>query len=253
MESKTDVELSVGLRYWADNSIVGFEEPEDFVLSINGEIQGCSLSETNTEIDQKLVKLGNFKLYRIQLSKAADHNESAGFVFDAFQETMDAGSEIFDFTSNEFRPSVQKMFSDIELFPFDDVLLLAHLAIHPAARGQHLGLAAIVQMMQDWSKGCSLIVMKPFPLQFDVNQKRSADYNQLELEKFPASEKIAFTHLRNYYQRLGFKKIGRSDFFAQSPLCHLPSANELGFSNIIRVSENFLRSAAPVSSTAGPQ
>lgn len=245
MESNsTDVGLSVSLRYWADNSILGFDEPEDFVLTVNGEILGCSHSETDTELDCKVVRLGKFKLYRIQLSKAMEYEETAGFICDAYQETMDAGSAVFDFATNDFSPSVLKKFSDLDLF--DDILLISHLTIYPVARGNRLGLAAIVQMIQDWSKGCSLIMIKPFPLQFEAGPPETEDRRQLELEKFPTSKKIAFTHLRNYYRRLGFKQVGRSDFYVLSPGGKLPSARKLGFSNFIHVPMNFLESAEAV-------
>jgi hypothetical protein len=231
----TEVELNVSLCCQADRSLMDdFSGPEDFVLDVTGNILASpDHFEGLPEVSEKEILLGKVKFYVIQIGKALNNREGLAYICDAYQQTLDAGSAVLDFATGDFRPHVEKMFPDS--ISVDDLLLLDRLTIYPIGRGQSLGLAVLHQVIEDWARGCSLVVIKPYPLQFVASDKRSDDWNQLALDAFPSEKKTAFGALRNYYQRLGFRRVGRSDFYARSTAEPLPSIKDCGFSGSIRV------------------
>jgi GNAT superfamily N-acetyltransferase len=209
-------------------------EPEDFVLTVESEILGTPDPTAELpEIAQHDVLLGKLIIHVIQAGRALQQNQGIYFPFDAHEATSEAGFAIFDMAKEEFHPLVEEMFPDA--CPTGDILLLHRLTIHPLARGKRLGLAVLHRIIEDWSKGCSLVVMKPFPLQFEAEPDKKANWTDLKLETFSPSESVAFGRLRNYYQHLGFKRIGQTKYFALSPDNVRPSAGKLRISNSISV------------------
>lgn len=235
MAAKTKhIELDINLHCQIDrNPISDHADPEDFVLTVNGEIYGSPDPTADISKNLQDVLLGKLNFFVIQVGNAVNHHEELAYVCDAYHQTMEAGSAVFDLVNNGFHPHVQEMFPDA--CDVDDILLLDHLTIHPLARGQRLGLAVLRQVIEDWSKGCSLVVIKPFPLQFEAEAQKSEKWTQLELGKFSSSEKIAFGKLRNYYQRLGFSRIGRTEFYALPTYDPFPTAKQLHISDSIHV------------------
>jgi GNAT superfamily N-acetyltransferase len=158
------------------------------------------------------VILGELGLYLIRVGNAVNDGISLRDVFDVRQETMDAGNAVYDARFRDYNAAIQKIFEDA--YCSEDILLLHRLEIHPFARGQKLGLAVLIKAIEDWSSGCSLVLMKPFPLQFEVNARNSKNWESLALGDFPQKEKQAFQQLRSYYSQLGFEKIGKTEFYA---------------------------------------
>jgi len=233
--NRKQIELDITLQCHVGRCrIAQPEEPEDFVLTVDGEIWGQPdpTVELPNNVDHDVL-LGKLIFYVIQVGSALGHNQELDFAFDAHQETAEAGFAIFDLANGEFQPLVQEMFPDA--CPTGDILLLHRLTIHPLARGKRLGLAVLHRIIEDWAKGCSLVVMKPFPLQFEADAESKANWTNLKLETFSPSESVAFGRLRNYYQHLGFKRIGQTEYFALSPDTVRPSAKRLGISNSISV------------------
>ena len=175
--------------------------------------------------------LGNLKFYIIRVGNASNDRVHLHDVFDAFQETVDVGNAIYDASYSEFTQAVRRLFPDAN--PWCDILILHYLTILPCARGQRLGLSVLERVMRDWSSGCSLVVMKPFPLQFESRAKKDRDWEHLALGKFPGTQREAFQRLRAYYELLGFERIGRSQFYARCPENVHPTAKTLGLPSFI--------------------
>jgi hypothetical protein len=113
----------------------------------------------------------------------------------------------------EWREAVTKQFGGglIET----DVLAFTKLVIEPAYRGKHLGLLALLRTMQIFNAGCGLTLIKPWPLQYT-----SKEFEELEKHGKTSQgwtdrqRKQEFTKLRRYWSRLGFERIGSTDFYA---------------------------------------
>lgn len=242
-EKPKQIEMNASLCCQADRCLTNdYSGPEDFVLDVAGNIFGSpDHFERPPDISDKEILLGKVKFHVIQIGKALNNREGSAYICDAYQQTLDAGFAVLDFATGDFHPHVEEMFPDA--IPMDDLLLLDRITIYPIGRGQSLGLAVLHQVIEDWARGCSLVIIKPYPLQFEATDKRSDDWNQLALHTFPSAKRTAFGTLRNYYQRLGFRRIGRSDFYARSTAEPLPSLKDCGFSGSIYVPVDALRAA----------
>ena len=116
------------------------------------------------------------------------------------------------------------------------MLLLHHLTIRPFARGQRLGLAVLERTIRDWSSGCALVVMKPFPLQFEAGAKRDKKaWREHDYGSFSQTKVKATPRLRAYYARLGFEWIGRSMFYGIYPDGVRPEVKELALPDTVQV------------------
>jgi hypothetical protein len=228
------VELNVTLQYEAARPLYGDEE--DFILTVNGEIYGYAND------DQRKVNLGELKMYLIQIGNALNEGMSLTVVFDTYQQTLDAGCILFNNSFNDLSPWIQRRFEDA--LPHEDILLLDRLTITPLARGQRLGLAILHRAIRDWSSGCSLVVMKPYPLQYEGEGRNITDMPELKLDEFRTSKTESFRRLRAYYAQLGFERIGRSEFFVLCVKNRTPSYKELSIPDCITVSAELLKDCA---------
>ena len=235
------LDVSVSLNYSAQTSVYpASRELDDYVFPVTAKIIGSHFPDNHGPTREVL--LGELKFYLIRVGNAVNHDVSLHDVFDTTQETLDAGNAIFDSSYSDYKPTVHKLFEDP--LPYDDVMLLHRLEIQPFARGQQLGLAVLIRAIEDWSSGCSLVVMKPFPLQLESNAQESKNWKTLALDSFPQNEKTAFQKLRSYYEKIGFERIGRSDFFALNTRLKWTALDELELPSEFMISADMLPTVA---------
>ncbi|MEX1026435.1 MAG: hypothetical protein WD049_00285 [Candidatus Paceibacterota bacterium] len=178
-------------------------EPSDFVYHHFG-----SINLINGETDQS-TEIGTVEFYYANLGEAMNCGVHAYEVFDAKAQSLaDIYDAIFD-EGGEFRDALSRVTGDISE---SNVLILSSLEIVPKWRRKELGLLVLQSIMRRFGVGCSLVVLKPFPLQFEgVFGIRSGDIDnpQLRGEIQSATEK-----LQHYYSRLGFKAVPNSNILA---------------------------------------
>jgi len=211
---------------------------DDFMLPMEGIIYG----EADEEDPVKKIKLGDLKMYLVQVGNVINQEASLPFVLDRYQQIMDAGSALFNDSFDDYSPWIQHRYE--EAFAGDNILLLDRLTLEPEVRGQRLGLAVLHRAILDWSSGCSFIVMKPFPLQYEGGKPNPKKVAELRLEQFKASKAESFRRLRNYYKRLGFERIGRSDIYARFAHDKMPTYEELSIPDGFTVSKAFFNDLA---------
>lgn len=241
------IELSLSLSYTAQRSLWDADDLENYLLPITIRIIGTDQSQKldkGTPADQSF-ELGTLELQRIQVSKAINEGVPLFDVFDVRQETMDTGSILYDSSFKEFCPMVERLFPDAS--PYEDILLIHRFEIHPFARGKNVGLATLHQAIRDWESGCSLVVLKSYPLQFEVDAKKSPSWDALNLGVFSQIKAPATKRLSAYYQRLGFRRIGRTPYYAISPACKWLKLDP----EILPKSIHLLRSALPEQANSG--
>jgi hypothetical protein len=198
--------IYVSLQYQAKHDIDG---DDTFILSVDGTIYGEAVDEKCLE---SKIELGELKLFVIKVGNAISAGASLPVILDTYQQTLDAGCVLFNDSFDDYSPGVKDKFEDA--YASDDILLLDRLNLNPLVRGQRLGLAALWRGMQDWSAGCSLVAIKPFPVQFEGGGCNTENVSKLQLEGFKGSKIDSFRRLRNYYEKLGFERIARSDIYA---------------------------------------
>ncbi len=236
-----EVEVSVSLNYRTDSSIgENTFDSRNYILSMVAQISGVADWGPNAPPDSEIV-LGELHFYLIRVGNAVNDGARIFDVFDTFQETHDAGCAIYRPSFREFLPAVQRRYDSA--YPSNDIMLLHYLTIEPFARGQRLGLAVLERAIRDWSSGCALVLMKPFPLQFEAAENKKERNKRLGLDGFSNSEGVAFRKLRSYYEQLGFERLSRSRYYALCPDEVHPTAKSLGLTNCVNVPRNVAEEA----------
>jgi hypothetical protein len=213
------LEILVSIDYRSRVPAGRHQELDDYILNVTADILGSPSwndSGTGSNVD---LSLGKLKFNVIQIPNTNNDQIDLHDVFDVTRETLDVGNALFGPDFQDFRASVQKQFPDAIVC--DNILHLHYLTIERFAQGQDVGLSALRRVISDWGHGCSLVIIKPFPLQFESKghrAKRSPDV----YADFKCSEAEAFRKLRAHYARLGFERIGRSMFYALCPLERQP-------------------------------
>lgn len=189
-----------------------------------GEVFVHEPDEDSTE--DKYFFAGKISAQRVCLGQAVNENAPAFDVIDVSQTVMDYCGPLLD-GDEEFCSEVQELF-DEQVYD-RDIVLITEVLIKPQFRGSGLGLWAMRLMMTKMSPGAGLIVIKPFPLQFDrntlKNQELCTEYGITELPK----QKVSATRrLTDYYARLGFRRLPKTPLMVASTAMKLPSSESLG-------------------------
>lgn len=212
-----DAKFGVDLIYSARSSLgfAGYSDPSSSIFSLRVAVAGIISNDES-------VSLGKVDIFIFKVSNALSQGDNFSDLFDLFdvkQDFLNTGSAIFDFHKKNFLPSVSKAFSKAypPMNPGGDIMLIHRIGISPLVRGQQLGLSVLARVIMDYSAGCSLVVTKPYPLQFEKDIGESSEWNDLSLASFSNDEKESTKKLGKHYGKLGFKKLGRSDYFATLP------------------------------------
>jgi hypothetical protein len=158
--------------------------------------------------DEKEVVAGQLLVYKLNVGNVIRQNRSLFDAFDCFsQEAYDCYVKVFD--DNE---EVRKAFQDERCGLYDvltdDFHLLSMIEIDEAFKGNGLAGIAIQIYLENFANGSDVAYFKAFPLQHGVANGES--YKRT----FRGGLKTCEAKLCEYYQRLGFRRIGKtSDFF----------------------------------------
>jgi hypothetical protein len=229
--------IVVTLEYQSSQHLDVKDDYDDFILTVSGTIYGESCYN-GTPGSKPKTKLGEVKLMVVQVGNALNAGMSLFELFHTHQQTHDIGSLLFDELFEDHSSWIKRHFDDA--FVWDDVLVLDRLTIDPAVRGQGLGLVVLDRVMSDWSRGCSLVAMKPFPLQYEAGAPNMFNVAELKLEKFKAGKAESFRRLRAYYSKLGFERIGRSKIYVLSTHNKRPSLKDLSLPKQFSVPAEFV-------------
>jgi hypothetical protein len=165
--------------------------------------------------------IGKARLFRINADLALGDGIDLHSLCDYSQNTLDCGYGVYDFNEEVFSPKVEELF---ELIPFSlNILLIDRMEIDPPYRGRMIGLITLIKLIRRYQKGCSLAVIKPFPLQYAGVVKGQEEAFERDREK-----------LVRYYARLGFERIPGTDFYAISLAYRFPTIrHHHGFQQVV--------------------
>jgi hypothetical protein len=178
------------------------------------------MDEVSLETDelQPTIKVGSFTGYILDLGDGTDAGYEMFELFDLCSDTRDFHSFVFvddedaeeDDIGYDINPRLVELF-DIDWV--DRVFILHTVEINEAYRGFNLGLAVTTQIIRDFGRGCDLVLMKGFPLQYsgDVYEKDEAGQNTGTVKQdFLTGQK----KLIQYWCQLGFQPIDDSGVLA---------------------------------------
>lgn len=195
-----DQDLDIIFRYQFC-SFLGPMEEERYVQKIFVDIVKTDDSGKDVQI------IGKASIKIMLLSQALDDNFDIFQIFDSDSYTMRVGEEIYDFRYGDIKEDLRrKLFGD-DYMTNPNICIFERLTILPEYRG--LGIAA--KFIKDnfffFSTTCGLIVMQPFPLQFEAEgtlAKCSDFERQMEYDQMEKDENKARKSLINFYKKVGF-------------------------------------------------
>jgi len=168
----------------------------DFYLA---EYDGELFVSLEDDLDDEEYPAGQARLFILNADAAENDGESLFDILDLRGETA-ALIPLIGQEAGNFSPALCKMLGE-EMAFCRNMLILDRLEILPQFRGQQLGLRFIRAAIARFGMGCRIVVIKPFPLQFEG---KLDDRNKDEYRK--ATDK-----LRKYYARAGIKPLRGTD------------------------------------------
>jgi hypothetical protein len=185
------------------------------------------VEEADEEIvEDKEIFAGKISAERVCLGQALDEHAPFSHLIDVSQTVMDYCGPLLD-GDGEFCTQVEKLF-DGDVYD-RDIVLITEVLIKPQFRGSGLGLWAMRLMMTKMSPGAGLIVIKPFPLQFDHNMLKNQELcREYGITELPKKKVSATRKLTEYYAKLGFRRLPKTPLMVASTAMRLPSLDSLG-------------------------
>jgi len=199
------------LRIAETDVFIGNEEPSRFIHNLDGRIE-ISLHDD----DLTPLPIGFFSAMVVDVESAINEGVHPFDVFDSDSKTAPYYGQLFrqqSWSGADFRkPVLQAVYGDDEPWR-PNLLILDRVVLFPEHRGNGAGLLAIRGLIERFRMGIGLVVMTPFPLQFEAKPHREADRearSRLGLDQFGIGYDKALAKLRSYYATLGFRTIPRT-------------------------------------------
>lgn len=189
---------------------VGDDEPSRFIHHLRGNIA------ISLEDDARRLVIGSFAAIIVDVESAINERVHPFEVFDSESKTAPYYRALFraqSWSGADFRkPVLQAIYGDDEPWR-PNLLILDRVTLFPEHRGRGAGLLAIRGLIERFRMGVGLIVMTPFPLQFEAEPNTPEgceERSRLKLDEFGMGYDKALAKLRSYYATLGFRTIPRT-------------------------------------------
>ena len=176
----------------------------------------AKLSNYDEDGEPELVATAVF--YKAELESAARNGYLPGYLLDTESSTapyIDLFCETDDGSS-----FIDEVEDAVGFLPGGrDLLIADRIEILPRYRGHGLAERLIDDASQMFGGFAELIVLKPFPLQFEYHQKErniSAWEERIDAAGFQADEPFAQKKLIGHYEKMGFKKIENTELMARA-------------------------------------
>lgn len=195
-----DQDLDIKFRYQFCSSL-GPLEGERYIQEIFVDIVKTDDSGNDVQI------IGKASIKIILVAQALEDNFDIFQIFDSDSYTMRVGSTIYDFENDDIKDELRRKLFGEDYMSNPNICIFERLTILPEYRG--LGIAA--KFIKDnfffFSTTCGLIVMQPFPLQFEAEgtlAKCSDFERQMKYDQMEKDENKARKSLINFYKKVGF-------------------------------------------------
>jgi len=141
-------------------------------------------------------------------------------VYDCDAETFEFFESFVNLDDEEFTNELIDFLESEFVFSGNNVLIIDRIGIRPEYRGNNLGLIVLRNLIQRFSKGVSVVAIKPAPFTFASShiKQNYIDWQRSETKK----DSIEAIKLGKYYQKLGFNKINKSAYLVLGTAKKLP-------------------------------
>ena len=189
-------EIFTTIRFkYSFESGIGEYDQERYVKTVNVEIVG------ENDVDGEF-HIGTAKRYVLLLGQAINEDYSIEDVFDISGEICDF-EDIYDFENYDFREDLEEQFG----IDNSDLCIYSRAEILPKYRGYGIGKMLMKDSFNMLGPGCGLIVMKPYPLQFECRRDSEEDKEYVKRMGFDNMEhdmSKAFKGFKAYCKSIGF-------------------------------------------------
>jgi hypothetical protein len=198
--------------------IQSFDDPTDFISGYSGVIT-CTDDETGAE-----TKVGRVSALRVHAGLACDAGESLFDVCDAHSgELQYLHTLLYEPDGHSFKEAVMREFDATNA----DLLLIDYIILDPRWRKLKLGLLAARKLVDLIGSGVGLAVSEIAPLRAGAHKQLRIPKDWLPLHANKDEQKAATVRLRRYFRRMGFRRLGKTPYYALSLAQIVPSAAEL--------------------------
>lgn len=114
------------------------------------------------------------------------------------------------------KDDINALFND-EIFGLN-LLVISRLEILPDYRRNNLGLKVIDFVVNRFGSEAGLVLIKPYPLQFESERLHHDDwYKELIFERLSSDQNCALRKLKDHYSKIGFVEIPGTLFMGRIP------------------------------------
>jgi hypothetical protein len=193
-------------------------EPTDFVSAHAGLVT-CTDDETGA-----VSRVGRVSALRVHARLAGRAGEPLFDVCDAHSaELHHLHALLYDADGYHFRDAVAARFGAAD----PDLLVLDYVVLSPEWRGLKLGLLAVRKVVDLLGGGCGLAVSNVAPLRASAHKLLGVPRAWLPEQEGREARREAAVKLRHYFRRMGFRRLGRTPYYALPLNRATPSATDL--------------------------
>jgi hypothetical protein len=193
-------------------------EPSDLISEHHGVVR------YERESDGKVFRIGRVHAYRIHAGLAANHGVSLFDVCDSHSGHLHRlQAELYEPDGYTFN---QELIVRLDAFE-GDCLVLDYVVLHPKWRGLRIGLLAGRKAADLLGSGCGLTVCEVAPLNPDVAADIGVPVSWLPRHESFQTQREATVSLRQYARLMGFRRVGKTWFYALPMNQVTPTAEEL--------------------------
>lgn len=204
MTASYQIKLSFEHTSWIARDL----DLDDLVLQYDARI----VHETDPDDDDAGETVGKVQFYVVKLGLAMNESMNAMQACDAVSHDVYGYGGAVLRKDGTFRTEIANRFE----LAGGDLLILHTVTVVPAHRGHDLGLLAASRIIDLFGEG--FVMCKPQPLQHvrDTDEHRASLAPELRYDLFTKPRTAAKAALQHHWGRLGFQRIGRTDFYGLS-------------------------------------
>lgn len=208
-------QISIGME--PSRTPLDFEDPSDYVNILDGLIY---YSPEENETNEREEIIGAFRMAYIDANSATENETSLFDVYDCDAETLEFFESFVNLDDEEFTKELTDFLESEFVYSGNNVLIIDRIGIRPEFRGNNLGLIVLRNLIQRFSKGVSVVAIKPAPFEFTSShiKKEYIDWQRSKTKK----DSIEAIKLGEYYHKLGFTKINNSAYLVLGTAKKLP-------------------------------
>lgn len=193
-------------------------EPDRFVSEYTGTVT-CTDDATGA-----VTRVGRVTAVRVHAGLALNVGVSLFDVCDCHsRELHELHALLYEPDAYHFRDPLIRRFEAVEA----DLLVLDYVVLSPRWRGLKLGLLAVRALVDVIGGGCGLVVSHVAPLRHAAHQRVGVPARWLPRHRTREARWQAVVKLRGHFRRMGFERLGRTQYYALPMNLRTPTAGEL--------------------------